>query len=150
MPRTAPKKDTKPLRLDFRSRNPVVVVPENEDRFVTTAREAALACRQAQDAKEWQEEFERFLAHVNRWCGEHADHVDRGYLGFADEGLKVFLVTKASEYCFDLDDAVADLVVELTDLFPRCPTDVMHVPDRREEALHAFFSPHSALQLYGE
>lgn len=139
-----------PLRLDFKSEKKVLVITEDEDRFTTTSQEAALACRRAQDEKDWSEEFKEFLAHINAWCKGRPDQVDRAYLGFGDEGLKVFLITKGDDYRSDLDDSVAELDTDLPRKFPNCPAYVMHLPNRPLEALKTFFSPPKALQLYGE
>ncbi len=149
MGKTATTEKMKPLRLDFRSEQTVVVVPEDEDRFVTTSRDAAHACRRAADEHEWRSEFHRFLTELNAWCQAHSRRIDRGYLGFGDEGLKVFLVTKQPEYDFTLDDGVSQLGVELDTQFPGCPADVMHVPDKPLKDLYSFFSPSKALQFYG-
>lgn len=139
----------KPLRLHFKSEQRVLVVTEDEDRFMTTSREAAIACRRAQDEQEWRDEFQAFLGHIHEWCKEHADVIDRAYVGFGDEGLKVFLVTKGKDYCSDLDNAAADLDIDLGHRFPGCPAYVMHLPNRPLEALQSFFSPPKAMQLYG-
>jgi hypothetical protein len=44
---------SKPIQLTFRSVEQVVVEPDDQDRFVTTAQEAARACQQAQAGKDW-------------------------------------------------------------------------------------------------
>ena len=150
MGRMTAAESLEPLRLHFKSERRVVVTTDDEDRFVTTARQAALACRRAQDEQEWKEEFQRFLGFINAWCEDHSEGIVRAYLGFGDEGLKVFLITKGDEYRFDLDELVARLDSELAVKFPGCPADLMHLPDRPLDALRSFFSPPKALQLYGE
>lgn len=146
---TAPK-GLAPLRLDFKSERRVVVVTEDEDRFVTTSRQAALACRHAEDQEDWSEEFQAFLGRIHEWCKLHKSLIDRAYVAFGEEGLKVFLVTKGTDYCSELDDPAGALDSELPEEFPRCPADVMHLPNRPLEALNTFFSPPEALQLYGD
>jgi len=138
-----------PIRIDFRSVQHVVVTPEDQDRFVTTSREAAMACRRAEDEKAWDEQFHRFLAHVHEWSGKHSDLVSGSYVGVSDEGLRVFLTTRGDGYRFDFDDEVSDLDLELDRLFPNCPCTVMHLPESPKEALTSFFSLADAIQTYG-
>lgn len=140
---------TEPLRLDFRSEQVVVVTSKNEDRFVTTSKEAARACRRAEDDKGWQREFESLLAHVHEWCKKYPD-IDRAYLGFGDEGLRLFLVTGGTEYSVEMDEPAAELSIELEKRFPGCPADVMHLPSRPKDVLHTFFSPPQVLELYAK
>lgn len=137
-----------PLWLDFRSEQKVVVVPEDEDRFVVTSQEAARACRRVANEQEWKTEFNSFLTNVHNWCKKHSQSIDGAYLSFGDEGLKLFLATNGDEYDFSLDDDVAKLGVDLTNTFPGCPVDVLHVPHTSLKELRSFFSPSTAIQLY--
>ena len=142
------KTTVRPLRLDFRSERTVVVVPEDEDRFIVTSQEAARACRRVADEQEWKTEFNSFLTNVHDWCKKHSGSIDGAYLSFGDEGLKLFLATHGDEYDFSLGDEVAKLGIELAALFPGCPADVLHVPSMALKDLDSFFSPSTALQLY--
>src|SRR3990172_5015939 len=90
-----------PIRIHFRDDAPVVVTPDDEDRFVTTASEAARACRQAQDMLRWKREFDEFLAVVYRWCVRQKDVVSCAYVTFSPDGLQVFVVTSGDRYRFD-------------------------------------------------
>lgn len=148
MSKAAAKEKVQPLRLDFRSEQTVVVVPEDQDRFVVTSREAARACRRVADEEEWRSEFNDFLAKVHGWCEQHSEGINGAYLALGDEGMKVFLVTVKDEYDFSLGDEVAKLGIELAGLFPGCPADVLHVPNMDLKDLHSFFSPSTAMQLY--
>lgn len=122
----------------------------DEDRFFTTSKEAAFACKQAENVKEWREEFARFLAFVNTWCTAHSADVSMAYLGIREDGLKVFLVTPGSEYRFDFDDAVTDLDIQLAQKFTKVPAIVLHVPSTPHTNLSSFFPPESALVIYGQ
>jgi hypothetical protein len=150
MGKAAAKTKLQPLRLDFRSERTIVVVPEDEDRFVVTSREAARACRRVAGEEEWRSEFNGFLTKIHNWCGQHPESIDSAYLAFGDEGLKVFMVTIRDEYDFSLDDEVAKLGIELAKSFPGCPADVLHVPNMAMKDLHSFFSPSTAIQLYAQ
>lgn len=144
------KTTLRPIQLDFRSERPVVVVPEDEDRFVVTSKEAARACRSAANEQEWKTEFNSFLTNVHDWCKKHSGSIDNAYLSLGDEGLKLFLATNGDEYDFSLDDDVAKLGIDLTNTFPGCPVDVLHVPNTSLTELRSFFSPSTAIQLYAQ
>jgi hypothetical protein len=142
------KPATDRIRLHFEDVREVVVTPENRDLFVTTATEAAAACKSAMDAREWQERFRRLLGSANQWCEEHRGFVLSCYLVVADEGLRVFLVVSGQEFRFDLAEHVTDLDMRLHSEFPECAVDVLQIPEQPPESLAAFIPPGS-WQIYG-
>ena len=140
-----------PIRLNFKdTKTFVLVTPEDEDRFITTAAEAAQACQQAQHMLEWKREFDELLRHIHVWGCNHATEVSRIYMAFSNDGLKVFVLTQGGDYNFDFDDTVSELDIELAKAFSRCPTDIMQLPETPVGALTSFFDTGKALQLYGE
>ncbi len=148
---SAPIVQAEPIRLNFKDADVVVVVtPEDEDRFMTTAAEAAYACKQAQDMLQWKREFDKFLRYIHRWCERHDTQVSHAYLAFSADGLNVFILTRGSEYRFDFDDTVTGLDAELVRQYPRCPAELMLLPETPDESLTSFFAPGTALQLYGD
>lgn len=140
---------TKPIRLHFCDQTRVVVTPEDEDRFMTTAAEAALACRNAQNILKWNQEFDGLLRHVHAWCQTMAEDISSAYIGFSGDGLSLFLLSKGTDYRFDLDDVVSDLDIDIANKFEKCPTEVTHFPEAPIESLSSFFDPGKAIQLYG-
>ena len=98
------KSGAKPIQLDFRSIEQVIVVPDDKDRFVTTQREAARACQIAEVGKDWAEEFEGFLSRIHHWCHDHKEIIDCGYVDIGDGGLRVSICTKGSDYEFAFED----------------------------------------------
>lgn len=140
----------RPIRLRFGDRTPVVVTPEDEDRFMTTSAEAAYACRQAQDMLQWKNEFDRLLTHLHDWCREKKGEVARTYMAPSDGGLKVFILTKGPDYRFDFDDAISGLDIEVANRFGRCPTEVIHMPETPVSSLTSFFDQSKAWQIYGD
>lgn len=138
-----------PIRLHFSDQTIVVVTPDDEDRFTTTAAEAARACRQAQDNFQWRQEFNRFLAHIHGWCLARRESVTKAYVAFSNDGLNLFILTKGDGYRFDLDDMISALDIELAQEFQRCPTEVMHFPEAPVESLTSFLDSSKALQVYG-
>ena len=140
---------TEPIRLHFTDQTRVVVTPEDEDRFMTTAAEAARACRHVQDILKWKQEFDGLLRHVNEWCQAKVERVSSAYMTFSDDGLRLFLLSKGSGYRFDLDDMVSELDIEICNKFELCPTEVSHFPEAPIESLSSFFDAGQALQVYG-
>jgi len=139
-----------PIRLDFRSVDVVVVTGADEDRFVTTSRDAAIVCRQAQDSKEWRQEFESFLGHIHKWAEDHSDVVVRCYVGVSSEGLTVVVVVKGEEPRHDFDDVITDLDIELAREYPNCRADVLQSPECPPEAMIPYLSLADSLQVYGD
>ncbi len=77
-----------PIQLNFQSVQQVVVAGEDgKDRWVTTVKEAAQACRSALDQREWQQQFEAFLGRIHEWAKEHDDVVSAAFVGISSEGL---------------------------------------------------------------
>ena len=150
MVKSAAQPSIKPIRLRFNDDTPVVVVPQDEDRFMTTASDAAFACQQAQNMLRWKHEFDRFLARIHTWCNEKNKFVSRSYVAFSSEGLNVFVLTKGADYRFDIDDDVAKLDINLAKEFPQCPAEVSHFPEVPVESLSSFFHSAKALQVYGD
>lgn len=139
-----------PIRLSFGDERPVVVTPEDEDRFMTTAEDAARACEQAQDVLKWKKEFDRLLTYIHAWCLAHEGDVVRAYLAFSSDGLHVFILTSGDQYRFDFDDAVTALDIDLVDRFERCPTEITQIPSTPIGSLTSFFDPGATLQIYGD
>lgn len=144
------KTKVEPLRLDFQSVQQVVVTGNEGDRWVTTVRDAAHACRSALDQQQWKEEFERFLAHIHQWAKNHGDIVSAAYVGVGSEGLTGVIVTKGLDYHFDFDDCVTKLDIELARRFSNCRADVLQSPEGEPEARIPYISLERAVQVYGD
>jgi hypothetical protein len=141
---------TEPIRLDFQSVQQVVATGNDGDRWVTTVREAAHACRSALDQKGWKEEFEAFLSHIHEWAKKHADVVSAAYVGISSEGLTGVIVTKGPEYRLEFDDEVSDLDIELAQRFSNCRADILQTPECDPESRVPYISLHRAVQVYGD
>jgi len=142
------KTASRPIHLTFRSVEQVVVEPDDNDRFVTTAAEAARACQQAQATKEFQEKFKLFLGHIHEWCKSRGDNIESGYVDVGDGGLRVNICMKADDFDFEFDDQITELDIELAREFPECVAEVTQLPRHvcRQLDLDTEFS----LQVYGD
>lgn len=117
-----------PIRLSFRSETKVVVEPDDEDRFVLTVREAAQACKQAQDDKEWQTKFSGFLVYLEKWAETHSKRIRTVYVNVADGALNILIGTSGGAYDVDFDDIITELDIALVKEFPWLVAEVMQVP----------------------
>lgn len=149
MAATTQKSVSQALHLNFQSVQQVVVTGNDGDRWVTTVREAAQACRSALDQEAWQHEFEGFLGKIHQWATQHAQDVSAAFVGVSSEGLTGVIVTKGQEYRQDLDDAITALDIELAKNFPSCRADVLQSPEGEPETRIPYISLERAVQVYG-
>jgi hypothetical protein len=136
-----------PIHLSVRSVQQVVVEPEDENRFMMTAKEAARACEQAQNEKDLREHFTQFLVYLMGWCNKHETEVHACYVYPGDGFLNVLVCTRGEEYRFDFDDAVTELDIDLTRQFDWLTAEVMQVP---EGAREGHVSLEKAILVYGD
>ena len=151
MPSTKKKPSTKnqPLNLHFESTKVVLVTSDDEDRFLTTAREAARACRAAEDQKDWSDTFRNFLGYINMRCSELAGSIEACYVDIGDDGLRVFVATPGEDYDPSISDKLTEIDIDLATRFPTCPADCVQVPSEPHDSLSSFFSVEHSLKVYG-
>lgn len=137
-----------PIHLDFRSVEKILVIPDNEDRFFVTKREAAQACKRAEDEREWQEDFDRFLVYLHRWGTDHQDKVNSVLIKVSDGSLNVLVCTLGEWYDTDLDDMISELDLALVGEFPWLIADVIQVPQSVVRGDRIPFE--KAIQVYGD
>ena len=104
---TAPKG---PIQIHYRTGH-FVVAPEDQDRFVAASQQAVSACQKAVVEDRVTKLFaDEFLLPLHKWCTEHRLLVEQCYVPFEKYGdcIKVFLVSRASKFDFDLSDAISD------------------------------------------
>jgi hypothetical protein len=136
----------KPIHLTYRSVEQVVVEPDDQDRFVTTVRDAARACKSAQADAEWRDQFEAFLAFIHEWCVERTEFVDASFVGVGDGELRVAICTSKNDFDFDFEEEVTELDILLAQKFPQCISEVTQFP--RSILTPADFS--EAIMTYGD
>lgn len=141
----------RPILLSFKSVESVVVVADDEDRFVMTAQAAARACKTADDDnKKWTEEFREFLKYLHDRCEELAADISACYLGVSDEGLRVFMTAKGGQYNRNIADKITDIDLDLASKFPKFPLDCIQIPSEPVESLTSFFSMSESILVYGD
>lgn len=135
-----------PIHLNFRSVQQVVVEPEDENRFMMTAKEAARACESAQNMKDVREQFTQLLVHLHSWCAAH-EAVHAGYAYPGDGYLNILVCTKGERYRFDFDDEITDLDMDLTRRFDWLRAEVLQIPESAKEGNVAL---EKAILVYGD
>ena len=138
---------TGPIHLNFRSIKQVVVEPEDENRFMMTAKEAARACEIAQNEKELREQFSQVLLSLKEWSEYRSSRVVATYVYPGDGFLNVLICTRGGDYDFDFDDEVTDLDIALTKQFGWLTAEVMQAP---ESARDGHTSLEKAICVYGD
>jgi len=147
---TKEKTEPEAIRIDFQSVQKVVVTDTaSGDRWDTTVREAAYACRAALEAQDWKKQFEEFLGYIHEWAKKHADVVSAAYVGISSEGLTGVIVTKGPEYRLDFDDEVSNLDIKLANLFHDCRADILQSPQTDPTTRIPYISLGRAVQVYG-
>ncbi len=147
--KTGEAASSEPIRLDFQSVQRVLVTDDNGDRWLTTVKEAAQACRSPLDDQEWRDQFQSFLGYIHEWAKKH-DIVSAAYVGVGSEGLTGVIVTKGTEHRLDFDDEVTSLDIELARRFPDCRADILQSPEGEPECRVPYISPDRTLQVYGD
>jgi hypothetical protein len=139
--------EARPIHLSFRSVQQVVVEPEDENRFMMTVKEAARACEAAQNEKDLRDQFTRMLVYLREWCGKRAQKVQTACVYPGDGFLNILIGTRGDDYCFDFDNEVTELDIELTRQFAWLTAEVFQVPDKAREG---HISLGKAIFVYGD
>ena len=136
-----------PIHLQYDG-GQVVVIPEDEDRFVLASRQAVSACQSAVLADRAISEFKtRFLGKLHAWCQDRQNSVFGCYVPFpVADCFKVFIVAKSNTFDFDLSDSIADLESEFYGDGWTC--DILQITSGSDQHLQAFFDPERSIKVF--
>ena len=137
-----------PLQLHW-SGGQVLVTPEDEDRFVMASRQAISACQSAVLVDRMIGQFRsQFLGKLHQWCMGQQHCVRACYVPYPprSSAIKVFMLTKAKTFDFELSDAISDLEVELD--AEGWPTDILQIAGGSPEEIQSFFDPAQSIQVF--
>jgi hypothetical protein len=136
------------IRLKSEGGGHLIVVPEDQDRFVLTIEEAVKACRAYERTRSFENQFNILLRRLAHWIDEHRDLVRIGYLTVRDAGLLFLVVTKAAEYDRKLEDDLTDLDLEVANdpNLDLIRLSVLAIPPTGPEAIRSYLSPGFTLQ----
>jgi len=110
----APTK-SEPIRLNFREADrKVLVEPENEDRFITTVGQAAVACQVAdREARFYFQVRNTLLQKLWDWLRAHRNQVESAFLAVREGGLLFLVVRDAAAYDAVFEDELTDLDLQI-------------------------------------
>lgn len=137
-----------PVRLRF-SDGQVVVTPQDMDTFVISAGRATEACQEAVRREGWIQQFQQdFLVPVHAWCVRHAPPVRACYMPMPAGAIRLFVVTTAPRFDFELAAGIAGLERMLQRAGWR--VTISQLPAAEDDSLGAFFTPDGALEVYAQ
>jgi len=146
--RRKPKRDY--IRLDVSKNGQVVVIPENEDRFMTTVQEAAEACKESQKWAAFHQQFKNgLLPKLGQWLSQYDDKVDRAFIGLRDGGLLFLVTRKAVRFDGKFTNSLAklDIAVACDAELDLISMEMLALPQVDEDAVWTFLDRKSALEL---
>lgn len=138
-----------PVRLQFNG-GMVLVMPEDQDKFIISSNKAIEACRLMDTSEKKYASFkEDFLMPLHEWCERHKDKVTSCYAGVPQsEMIPVFVVGKNEQYDFDLVSELAQMDIKLQ---ANQWNAICHqLPAGDLDTLATFFDPSKALEIYAQ
>lgn len=141
-----------PIRLRWRDADKKVVVePENEDRFMLTAEQAANACQQHQRIGDFKDQLRELLGRLAQWLRDHRDEIDKAFVTVRDGALLFLVVRSDVRYDAGFEDELTDLDMSIAqdEAFDALSVDVMTLPRCNKVAYEAFLSPEYTLAYEG-
>lgn len=127
----------------------VTVEPQDEDRFVISAKKAVEACQQRHRDEQVIKVFkQKFLQPLRDWCEAHASKIQGCYVPPPTDHLEVFVVGTSTKYDFDFGRELSKLELDLYDSGWR--VNVMRIPKCDDENLRSYFNPDGAMAVYGQ
>jgi hypothetical protein len=142
------QKKTQPIQLHYGDDSKVVVVPEDEDRFVTSCQEAANACRAYNEQAMFYKQFDdRLLPLLGQWVHQHAAQASKAYLTVREDGLLFVVVLRSTHYDRVVEDALTELDVRVATSaeLDMIAMDVLAVPAASQRAYTSFLTPDKTL-----
>jgi hypothetical protein len=138
------------LRFDDEQQR-VVVHPDDSDRFVMTASEAAKALRMFDqlDVMRFHSQFQLLLNHLGTWMAKNRNKLQRGILTRCEVGLLFVVCGLTPSYDSDLEDLLSDLDIEVANNsdFSKIRLSVRSIPSATDESVVAFTDPDLYLEL---
>ena len=144
------KTQQQPIFLDVSlgGDTPVVVVPENQDRYVLSLKDAIEACVGSQQQPyavfvEFQKQFQAMLDHVGAWLRQRQDKVHEAYLTVRDSDVLFLLVQKSPTYDRQIEDELTDLDLAIAqdESLGLVRLNVLAIPPAGEDGKSAFLIP---------
>jgi len=136
------------LDVSFKDKK-VLVVPEDEDRFLVSVDAAVKACQAADKTLQFGRQFrDILLPRLGLWISDRADKLKKAYLTVREEGLLFVAILARAEYDRELEDDLSELDIavardphlDLIDL------EVLALPNASDAAHASFLNPEATLE----
>lgn len=131
----------KPIVLSFHEDGQrVTVVPENFDKFVISAKEAAAACQRHEETKAFVKQLSNVMDRLAPWIVNHSSQIQDAFLTVRDGGLLFLLIRSSVPYDADLEAALTELDIEIanSDEFDLLELNALALPKSSEVAYSTF------------
>lgn len=108
---------------------PVVITPDDEDRFVKTCRWVVEASKLGLSRDVWLRELHAMLSRVQQFCLDQDKLVKFCFAAKRDEQIGIYFVSHEGRYDIDLEPRLTELDIELGQKFQACMCDVFQIPE---------------------
>ena len=138
-----------PIQLRWGEKNKrVVVIPEDEDRFILTVEAAIRACNVAVEYSAFMPVFRNLLTRLGEWTRQHKKQILDAYLTVRDNELMFVIVKKTREYNRALEDLLTSLDIRIAQDkdFEMIKLSVLGLPKSPTKSVADFLSPQNTLK----
>ncbi|MBI2900956.1 MAG: hypothetical protein HYY17_12290 [Planctomycetes bacterium] len=136
------------VRLNWKDKNrPVVVTPDDQDRFMTTVQDAVRACRAHENSVRFNDQFQQTINRLGTWVRDHRSEILQAYVSIRDTDLLFLVETRSREYSREFEDALTDLDISIAQdsALNLIRLSVLAIPHSSPEAVNSFLSAGRAL-----
>lgn len=126
----------------------VVVIPEDEDRFILTVEAAIRACNVAVEYSAFMPVFRNLLTRLGEWTRQYKKQILDAYLTVRDAELMFVVVKKTREYDREFEDLLTSLDIRIAQDkdFEMINLSVFGLPKSPAKSVAAFLSPQNTLK----
>lgn len=142
--------NTDVLRLKWSEKDrTVLIVGEDEDRFLMKVKEVIQACNLQQHANEFEAQFTQFKNLLGAWLHQHKDHLHKAFITVRDTRILFLAVGEDVEYDPELNDMLAgfDVSIAKTPFVSRIPVSVQFLPRCEKDMYESFLCPPIVLEF---
>lgn len=129
----------------------VIVHPDDNDKFVMSASEAAKVLRvfDQLDVLKFQLQFRGLLDHLGAWLVDNRSSVSRGILTRRDANLLFLVCSATKSYDSVLEDNLTDLDIAVAENedFSKISLSVLAIPSSDDEEIGAFADPSLFIEI---
>lgn len=135
---------TEYIRLDYHGEGQkVIVTPQNQDRFMLSVREAAIACQMADDSNSFIQQFKELLENLASWLKRHGSKVERAFVTIRDAGFVFLVVQRNKSYNREFEDLLTELDMSIAQdqNLNLIRLNVLALPKSSKESYESFLVP---------